>query len=956
MSASRLDAPGAPLYRLSVLPVSDAQRSLQSALGPRYTVEGEIARGGMATLFRAHDLQRKGPVVVKMMDPVIATAVGLKRFQNEIAIASALNHPSIVPLFDTGGDDFLLYYTMPLIAGESLQQRLERERQLPLRDALDIAIEVGEALAFAHAAGVIHRDIKPGNIMLASGRAMVTDFGIARAVSSAGDRVTSASIAVGTPLYMAPEQADRDERIDGRTDIYALGCVLFEMLAGEPPFTGRTAQAIIAQHQAERPPSLAVVRSSVPPALQQVIERALAKVPADRYATAAEFVADLERIRAGVLTGTLETPRSANAWRTATLLGAAAAVIAIGVWSFAFRNPPLSDSTVVVFPFTAPGAREADAVGEQVALMIGSALEHTEPLRWLDGHELIGRYGGGDPGRVSRRAGARYYVDGAVVSGRDSSTVIVRLHDAGGDSLVRQQSLNASAGSDVPQVALRAIGMLLPRLLPGNPTVNLSYLADRNPAAVADWLQGEREYAHARYGSAFLHMERALAKDSAMGVAALKGAQAAASLEDYAGARRLIDVAMRLDRQLPSHHKALARGLRFFLAGTPDSAITWFVAARRSDTTWSEPWSWLGETYYHLFPAADNPDSLAEVANEAALRLNPGFAPAIFHLSESAARRGDLSRARRLLESFRAVSPDSDWTRQLELTVTCAAEGPGGIDWAAAVRRMSERVVNIASILGAGGAYPACSASAAEAVLAYDTDTTSDHAIYRWSALKARNYQLMMEGRDDRIAPLLDSALARGIYAAPSLYIFNAATGSKSSHAPGAAALASLKKKPVTTMNAVRLRYVSLWASYIKDAATLDSVVRRSAFIADSTHSASDRLLADGATARLALLRGDTVSALGSLRHARPSSPWGPVNWDLWESAAPERILLAEVLEARGDALGAIREARLFDSPRSQIHQLFLRRSLEIRIRAAERLGLTNERSEASRRLTRLGR
>jgi tetratricopeptide (TPR) repeat protein len=932
--------------------VADELDALRAALGDRYELGSEEARGGMAIVYRAHDRRLDRLVAVKVFDRALASIVGVRRFHNEIAIAAALQHPALVPVFDSGGSDDLLYFIMPLIDGETLRARLLREPQLPIPDALAIARDIADALGYAHARGVVHRDIKPENIMLASGHAMVTDFGIARAIeSAAGDRLTSSTLMIGTPAYMAPEQADSTQPLDGRADVYALGCVLYEMLAGDPPFTGRTAAAVVAKHFGERPPSLEVVRSTVPAAVQLAVERALAKAPADRFPTAAAF--------ANALTDGQSRDRTAGAYakpgrgkRRALWALAVAGVLAIPAWVLTHPRVAVNADRVVVFPFEAPGSGGASGTGEKVALMIGSALEHTEPLRWIDGEHLgIGR-GTHAATAAARAAGARYYVDGDVVADRDSQTVIVRLHDAVADSLIRQESAaGAVATSTAPQLALRAIGLILPHLLPPDGRVDLSYLADRNAAAIADWLQGEQEYAHSQFGATIDHMNRALAEDSAMGVAALTGAKAAAALEDFPTAERLIDVALRLDRQLPQRERVLAQGIRYYLTGAADSAVASFLAAQRADTTWSEPWTWLGNTYYDLFPDVVGLDSLAEQAFTAALRLDPMYTPAMFHLAESAARRGDVKRSRQLLARFRAAGADSDWTFQLALTVDCAADGPNGINWAAAVRRTSERVVNVARILGAGARYPGCSRRALESVLAFDTDTSAMHAIYRWSALKGLDYQDVTEGNHQRAMMLLDSTLKRGVRASPSLYVLDAVADPPFFQSQGAAAVATLGVMPISEMATNRLRYLSLWEWHQRDTTTLDSVVQRSRVIADSSHEDADQQVAEGAAAHLALLHGDTVTALHLLRMVHPVGALGPVNWDLWDSAASERLLLARLLLATGDARGAIDVAQLFDSPRAQIDLLYVGPSLEIRRMAAAQLGLAAERDRAAARL-----
>jgi TolB-like protein/tetratricopeptide (TPR) repeat protein len=263
---------------------------LRSAISSRYEIERELGHGAMATVYLAKDLKHNREVAVKVLLADVGFALGPERFRREIDLASHLSHPHILPIYDSGEVDGELYYVMPFVAGESLRARLTRERQLPLDEALRITCEVASALDHSHRHGIIHRDIKPENILLEDGQAMVADFGIARAVDAVGEgRLTSTGVSLGTPTYMSPEQGMADPGLDGRSDIYSLGCVLYEMLAGQPPFTGRTTQALIARHSLDQVPSLSVVRQSIPEDVEDAVLRALEKVPADRFATAAEF-------------------------------------------------------------------------------------------------------------------------------------------------------------------------------------------------------------------------------------------------------------------------------------------------------------------------------------------------------------------------------------------------------------------------------------------------------------------------------------------------------------------------------------------------------------------------------------------------------------------------------------------------------------------------------------------
>jgi len=272
------------------MPTSDLIVQVRAALGDRYTIEGELGRGGMATVYVAADVKHHRQVAIKVLRPELAAQLGSGRFLREVEIAARLNHPHILALYDSGESAGFLFYVMPYIAGESLRHKLNREKQLSVDEAVGITRQVASALAHAHAQNVIHRDVKPENILLHEGEAMVADFGIALAVSAAADeRITNSGIAVGTPAYMSPEQGAGERDLDARSDVYSLACVLYEMLAGELPYTGATAQALIAKRFVDPVPAVRRLRAAVPVGVEQALMKALAKVPADRFASALLF-------------------------------------------------------------------------------------------------------------------------------------------------------------------------------------------------------------------------------------------------------------------------------------------------------------------------------------------------------------------------------------------------------------------------------------------------------------------------------------------------------------------------------------------------------------------------------------------------------------------------------------------------------------------------------------------
>ena len=398
----------------------------------------------MATVYLARDLKHGRAVAIKVLRPEIAAALGPERFLREIELAARLTHPHILPLHDSGAAEGSLYYVMPHVEGETLRDRLEREGQLPLEDALRITREVASALGYAHSHDVVHRDIKPENILLSGGEAVVADFGIARAITqAAGNKLTETGIAIGTPGYMSPEQAMGSQRVDGRSDLYSLACVLYEMLAGEPPFTGPSAESVARQHVAAPAPHVSVMRP-VPPTVDQAIVRALAKTPADRFATAAEFVRALRGSAAAA------SKRLVPGWasRVTGARGVIAALVIVGTVAYAVwgrhngtvgAEPLGKPRMLAVLPLENLGAPEDEYFADGLSEAINTQLGGIHGLGVIARQSTIGfRRTTKSPQLIGRELGVDYILGGTVRWEKSPaapsrvrvSTALVRASDA----------------------------------------------------------------------------------------------------------------------------------------------------------------------------------------------------------------------------------------------------------------------------------------------------------------------------------------------------------------------------------------------------------------------------------------------------------------------------------------------------------------------------------------------
>ena len=360
--------------------------SFRQRLSDRFVLAREIGRGGMATVWLARRRVDDVDIAIKVLRPTIANALMTRRFLREIEIMSSLRAPGLVPLEEAGEVDGLPFFVMPFIGGPSLRQKLDAERQLSVVEAHRVTREISAALGFLHAAGIVHRDIKPENILFTvAGEALLADYGISRAISAAAtEAFTTTGVVLGTPAYMSPEQS-AGEPVDQRSDIYSLGCVAFEMLAGVPPFQGASQQAVLSRHQLEPPPRISIVRPTVAAEFEAVIDQALAKVPADRFANTADLLRALDS--GAVSVEFAHEPRRSvptkRAYRRAPLLAAASIVIAAAAIASVLYDrsrAPLDNDRVLVFPFTEMDTTRGQE-GEQLAMLVGSALERTEPMK-----------------------------------------------------------------------------------------------------------------------------------------------------------------------------------------------------------------------------------------------------------------------------------------------------------------------------------------------------------------------------------------------------------------------------------------------------------------------------------------------------------------------------------------------------------------------------------------------
>jgi len=663
--------------------MADLESRLAAALAGRYAMRGEIGRGGMAVVFLAEDIRHQREVAIKVLAPDLAASLGHDRFLREIRVAARLNHPNILALHDSGDADGLLYYVMPVVHGESLAARIRREGQLPIEDALRIGADAADALDYAGKQGVIHRDIKPGNILLSGDHALVADFGLAHALEQDQAVLTSSGLVVGTPMYMSPEQIGSSARLDARSDQYSLGCVIYEMLVGEPPFTGASVQQVFARHAVERVPSIRAVRDSVPEFIEATVHRTLAKNPADRFPSLAELARALrgESFAAWSRTSlAVPAPRAGarRRWIPASIISAL--LIAAGLagwWVIASRQHglPPDPGRLAVLPLTAVSPDDSGATS--AGMTLSNLL--TERFTGLGGPRAAdpsgvraalertgvapAALGASDVNAIARALGSGKVLRGQVLASGQSLSVTATIESAPDGAILARVSNVVGTPDHIAALADRVAAGLMASLA-GQSAERLPVIQRASLPAARAFLAAEREFAEGRFTSALAHYSEALDRDSSLILAGIgwRLAGAVSSNADFAAVSAWIQPHIAL---LPPTDRRFASCIDrdFSFPPVPDSEPYYRICESVASSAPDRPDIWyqlgmvLNQQAWAGLPGARD---RAAAAFRRSLEIDSTYVPALGRLLEIEAGRGDTAIVRRLGTQYMALDTDGD--------------------------------------------------------------------------------------------------------------------------------------------------------------------------------------------------------------------------------------------------------------------------------------------------------
>jgi TolB-like protein len=645
--------------------MDDTLARLTASLAGRYSVETLAGEGGMATVFRATDLKHHRPVAIKVLRPELAATVGSDRFLQEIELSARLQHPHIIPLYDSGDAGGLLYYVMPFIEGESLRARLSRDGKLPFEEAVALTREIASALGYAHAQGIVHRDIKPENIMISNGHAVVADFGIARALRVAAEQqnnMTGLGFAIGTPAYMSPEQATASE-VDGRSDQYSLAAMFYEMVSGHQPFSGPTAQAVLTQVLTGPRPRLSKVNREAPAEADAPVQRALASDPVNRYPTVLEFSAALEHA-AGGGSGAVAERRKLKRLAIGLPIAVAAAA---GLW-IAFgpnRASPVvkGAESIAVFPFNTSGPG-VELMGEGMVDLLSTNLNAVGGIRAADPRTVLARWrkAGGSGGAdletalaVARAVKASAAVLGSIVATGNRVRVSADLYGQDGKALAHAQ-VDGASDSVLPLVDSLSLYLVrdIWRSREPVPTIRVSGLTTGSLAAMREYLTGERFYRHSEWDSAAAAFDRAVQQDSTFALAHYRLAMAIGWKGGYNQPRAKLATAaaLRFSNRLQPRERTLITAYDLFSQGKLAAIDTMqrYVAAWPDDV---EGWNLLGETQYHTRQLTGLDAATLEKPFDHVLALDSSLSPVAIHPIEITLAERDEPRYQRYMAVMR---------------------------------------------------------------------------------------------------------------------------------------------------------------------------------------------------------------------------------------------------------------------------------------------------------------
>ncbi len=665
---------------------------LQSTLGDLYVIERELAPGGMSRLFLATESSLERKVVIKMLPPETASEVSAARFHREVLVAAKLQHPNILPVLSTGTSGDVFYYMMPYVAGESLRHRLETGERFPIPEALRVLREIADALALAHSRGIVHRDIKPANILLQEGHAVVTDFGIARAVEEArmdttAERLTATGMSIGTLGYMAPEQLSGERDLDARADVYALAVVGYEMLAGKPPFSRSTMQALVTAHLTEPPPPLSEVAPDVPPVISGVIEKALAKSPADRYGSAAEFrdALDLQMTAAfQVAPPKRRVPRSVLAAVGVVVI----ASIVAGVYALT-RPPKLDGNYVVILPFNVQSADSSLSQGmvDMLQPIAGGWVKTVAPNRYLRDWKKA-HADEESAATLAKRMKAGLAVFGTVAGmPGDSVSLTASIMDVARNAKLGVTYQRRGSKQDLPRLANELVKDLRGELNKVKPLAAFrsTWLEETTLPALEAFLAGEQFYRRSAWDSATAYYRRAIESDSTFALAYRHAGLALSwvrSVNDSLS-RAYLAAAARHNRGLPARDSALVvadvmrDSLAQFVTDTNYIAnvrrlFQTLRTVRDSFPADPEVWFALGDAYFHygFGPGLSVAEDTILATFDRSIALDSGFTPAYIHAIELSLTRDGRDAGLHYADRYLSLQPtdeEADGIRVLTL-------------------------------------------------------------------------------------------------------------------------------------------------------------------------------------------------------------------------------------------------------------------------------------------------